>query len=202
MLTVPMDSEEHLVSRASQGDAVAMDSLLARHLPGLRAFVRLRAGKLLRAKESCSDLVQSVCREALADLDGFDYRGEQAFKQWLYKRGLHKIINRAEYYRAEKRAAEREVPLQPGDQSDLDDGLIDAYATFGTPSREVMGGEAAQRLEAAMDQLPDDYREAITLHRMVGMSQAEIAASMGRTEGAVRNLIYRGLARLTVLMDE
>jgi DNA-directed RNA polymerase specialized sigma24 family protein len=34
------------------------------------------------------------------------------------------------------------------------------------------------------------------------MSQAEIAEAMGRSEGAVRNLIYRGLARLTVMMDK
>ena len=195
-----MESEEHLVTQASHGDEIAVESLLARHLPGLRAFIRLRAGKLIRAKESCSDLVQSVAREALMDLDGFEYRGEKAFRQWLYKRGLHKIINRAEYYQAEKRAAAREIPMQGTNTSPGED-LLACYANFGTPSREAMGAEAMLRLEEAMDQLPEDYREAITLHRLVGLSQKEIAETMGRSEGAVRNLIYRGLARLTVMMD-
>ena len=67
-------------------------------------------------------------------------------------------------------------------------------------TRIAMGSESMQKLEEAMDQLPEDYREAITLHRLVGLSQSEIAEAMDRSEGAVRNLIYRGLARLTVMM--
>lgn len=197
-----MDSEESLITRATQGDQVALDVLLTKHLPGLRAFIRLRAGKLVRAKESCSDLVQSVAREALEDLDGFEYRGERAFKQWLYKRGLHKIINKAEYYQAEKRAAHREVDLAAQDASSMGEGLLAAYASLATPSQDAMGIEAMQKLEESMDKLPEDYREAITLHRLVGMSQKEIAETMGRSEGAVRNLIYRGLARLTVMMGD
>jgi RNA polymerase sigma-70 factor (ECF subfamily) len=196
-----MDRQEDLITRATQGDPVAVEALVAKHLPGLRAFIRLRAGKLIRARESCSDLVQSVAREALSDLADFEYRGEKAFRQWLYKRGLHKIINRAEYYRAEKRAAHREVRLE-SDDTEPGEALANAYASLATPSHEAVGGEAMRRLEEAMDELPEDYREAITLHRLVGLSQSEIAASMGRSEGAVRNLIYRGLARLTILMGE
>ena len=179
-----------------------MDALLARHLPGLRAFVRLRVGKLIRARESCSDLVQSVAREALQDLGaGFEYRGEKAFRQWLYKLGLRKILDRSDFYNAAKRAADREVDSD-GVPDEGRAGLGEAYASIATPSRVAMAAEERERLEQAMDQLPDDYREAITLHRLVGMSHGEIAESMGRSEGAVRNLVYRGMARLAVMLDE
>jgi len=62
------DELESLVHSASRGDGIAIDELLHRYLPGLRAFVRLRASPAVRAKESASDIAQSVCREVLEDL--------------------------------------------------------------------------------------------------------------------------------------
>jgi DNA-directed RNA polymerase specialized sigma24 family protein len=58
------------------------------------------------------------------------------------------------------------------------------------------------RIERCFDALPDDYREAITLQGMVGLSHAEIARHMQRLEGAVRNLVYRGLAQLALALGE
>ena len=61
-----------------------MESLIARHLPSLRAFVRLRVNSFLRARESESDVVQSVCCEILQHMQGFEYQGEARFRNWLY----------------------------------------------------------------------------------------------------------------------
>ena len=47
--------------------AARMQRLLEEHLPRLRAFIRLRTNQAIRARESCSDLVQSVCREVLEE---------------------------------------------------------------------------------------------------------------------------------------
>ena len=51
-----------LIARAAQSDRAALEALLVQHLPGVEAYLRLRMGPLLRAKESASDLVQSLCR--------------------------------------------------------------------------------------------------------------------------------------------
>ena len=88
-----------------------MDALVAKHLPGLRAFIRLRAGKLIRAKESCSDLVQSTCRDILTHVDRFQHPSEAAFRHWLYTTALRKIRKRADYYAAQRRDAADEVPI-------------------------------------------------------------------------------------------
>tara|TARA_R110002096_G_scaffold213723_3_gene401216 strand:+ start:249 stop:509 length:261 start_codon:yes stop_codon:yes gene_type:complete len=80
--------------------------------------------------------------------------------------------------------------------------VMQCYATLCTPSRHAAGREDLDRFEQAFDQLPDDYREAITLKRIVGLDYAEIAKVMGRAEGAVRNLVYRGLGRLSALLKE
>jgi RNA polymerase sigma-70 factor (ECF subfamily) len=65
-----------------------------------------------------------------------------------------------------------------------------------------MAKEAVERIEAALDALPEDYREVITLAKLVGLSRAEIGEVMGRSEGAVRTLLFRAQARLAELLDD
>ena len=85
-------------------------------------------------------------------------------------------------------------------ESHSDAGLLAGYATLCTPSRALMDREAIERIERAIDELPEDYREVLTLARMVGLSRAEIAEVTGRSEGAVRTMLSRAQARLTELL--
>ena len=57
-------------------------------------------------------------------------------------------------------------------------------------------------MEAAFDSLPDDYREVITLARIAGLSHAEIARQMARSESAVRMLLSRALVAYIAAMDK
>ncbi len=57
------------------------------------------------------------------------------------------------------------------------------------------------RLEAAFAQLAPDQRQAVVLRRVVGLPYDEIAREMDRNEGAVRTLVYRGVARLASLLE-
>lgn len=194
------DPIRKLVESATEGDALAVDALLEHHLPGLRAFIRLRAGERFRARESCSDLVQTVCREVLQHLDRFQYDGETGFKQWLYTTALRKIMDRHRFWGRDKRDIGRDVDPGPGQTTGADARLLDAYATVHTPSQDAMLKEEMERLEQAFDQLPDDYREVITLHRLVGLTHKEIAAQLDRSEEAVRKTLSRGMARLSRLL--
>jgi RNA polymerase sigma-70 factor (ECF subfamily) len=183
--------------RARAGDAEALDHLVVRHLPSLMAFVRLQAGKLVLGKESLRDLVQSACVEVLRDAAHFDYRGDAAFRRWLFTQALNKIRNKHRHYRAARRDAAREAaPDGSGDANDLAQG----YATLCTPSQAAIGREEVARLEAAFERLPPDQRQAVVLRRVVGLSYDQIAEEMGRNEGAVRTLVYRGVARLATLL--
>jgi RNA polymerase sigma-70 factor (ECF subfamily) len=182
-----------LIESAQRGDATALDALLGRYLPGLRAFVRLRAGPTVRAHESASDIAQSVCREVLQNLSTFKYGGETGFKHWLYATALRKLQKRDEHWRAQKREAARVV----GDEQ----ALLDAYRNVSSPSRRAMAKEELARIEKAFDELGDDEREVITLARVVGLPHKEIAEAMGRTEGATRVLLHRALAKLAEKLD-
>jgi len=197
-----MDDTQHLLESASRGDALAIDELIARYLPGLRAFIRLRAGALLRGKESSSDLAQSACREVLEHLDSFRYQSELGFKQWLFATALRKIQDRRDFYLAAKRDAGREERAGGGPSDDGDARLLECYRSFSSPSHHAIAREELARIECAFEELPEDYREVIVLARVVGLPHADIAAQMGRNEGAVRVLLSRALASLARLTRE
>ena len=184
-----------LVHAAKRGEAGAVEQLLVRNLPGLEAFVRLRMGAALRGLMTAPDLVQSVCREVLEDLGQFEFRGEAPFRHWLFVRAENKLREKHRHHRAEKRDHQKLVAMPDATTA------LSAYHHLCTPSKDLAVHEAMRAVEAAFDQLPDDYREAITLHKLCGLSHAEIAARMQKSEGAVRNLVYRGISRLALLVD-
>ena len=193
--TAPGTQTAALVAAAKQKAPGAVEQLLVRNLPGLEAFVRLRMGPVLRGLLTAPDLVQSVCREVLEDLGSFEFRGEAPFRHWLFVRAENKLREKHRYHGAEKRDHHKLAALPDATTA------FSAYQTLCTPSKDLEVRETMRAVEAAFDQLPDDYREAITLHKLCGLSHAEIAERMNRSEGAVRNLVYRGISRLALLVD-
>jgi RNA polymerase sigma-70 factor (ECF subfamily) len=192
------DSRE-LVDAASEGDVAAVEELIALHLPRLRAFIRLRAGAPLRARESASDLIQSTCREILENVDRFQYGGEANFRYWLFTTAQRKIADRLEYYKAAKRNVEREVPLEA--RSKQDALLADCYSQIASPSEQAVANELRDRMEAAFGKLNAEQREVILLAKVVGLSRSEIAEKMGRSVGAIRMLLSRSLSLLASSLD-
>ncbi len=190
-----------LAEAAARGDEAAVGKLLELHLPELRAFVRLRAGALIRARESTSDIVQSVCREVLQNAERFRFPTETAFRQWLFTTALRKLVDRREHWQAAKRDHAREHPLGPEPGALSESRLVAAYRRLSSPSGHAMAREEIERLESAFDELPEDYREVITLSRILGLSRAEIAQQMGRTEASVRMLLVRALAQLAAILE-
>lgn len=188
---------ERLTEAAAAGDREAVEALLERTLPDLRAFVRLRTGPLLRRHEAQSDIVQSICREILTHADRFQHPTEGAFRRWLFTTALRKLSNRRDHLLAER----RDVGRTAGDEAS-DIALMAAYARVATPSRHAAVREDLERVEAAMEQLDDEERSLIVLSRIAGCSRAEIADELGVSAGAVRMRLHRALAKLAVLLGE
>lgn len=184
-----------LIERARAGDRGALEALVVAHLPALRAFVRVKAGRDLREQESCSDLVQSACREVLADLPGFEYRDEAAFRHWLYRAAERKVLDRARFHHRARRDVRRQESL-PASEA----GLLGCYASFCTPSQQAIAHEEMARIESAMDQLPASYREVLRLRHVVGLSNEEIANQLGRTPEYARMVLARARHKLGILL--
>jgi len=151
-------------------------------------------GPELRACESASDVVQSVCLELLEREQPFEWRGRDSFRQWLFITALNKVRQHLRHHRVRRRDA---TPCSEVDELQL----TNCYARVLSPSQVLLSREAIARMESAFDALPEDYAEVITLRRLVGLPYAMIAAERGTSETAVRVLLHRALARLATLLD-
>ena len=187
-----------LAERAAAGDRAAVDALIGQNLSEIRAYVRAHMGAQLRARESASDLVQSVCRDLLTHQDRFRHPSAEAFRAWLFTTARRKVQNRVRDLEREKRDVDREVGGV--DEASLG-SLGAAYARVTNPGERALRNEEIARLEAAIESLPEEQREVLTLAHFVGLSRAEIAKQLGKTEEGVRSMLHRAMARLSMLLD-
>lgn len=188
------------IAAARRGEPAALDSLFARNLPPLVAFIRARSGKAIAARESAADIAQSVFREVLQDADRIELKGEGAFRNWLYMQATRKVLDRAKFHGRDRRDVAREVAIPEAGPGA--DALLDCYATIASPSRHAAAREELARFETAVQQLPDNQRDAVTMSRLMGLSYDQVAEQMGLTESAVRGLVARGLAALSGVLDD
>jgi RNA polymerase sigma-70 factor (ECF subfamily) len=191
------EDPESLAQRAALGDEAAVEQLITLHLAALRAYVRSHMSPELRVHESCSDVVQSVCRELLTHKERFKYPGADAFKYWLFTTARRKISNRARDLGAKKRVAAR---LEGGELRES--ALGEVYGRISSPSGPALRQEGIDRLEQAIDQLSAEQREVLTLAYMAGISRAEIGRRTNQSEEAVRAMLRRTLAKLSILLGD
>lgn len=76
-----------------------------------------------------------------------------------------------------------------------------AYTKFTSPSASVMRREEIERLEGALERMTPEHREVLTLAHLAGLSRKEIAEQIGSTEEAVRAMLHRAMARLSLLLE-
>lgn len=195
------NDSQHLITQASRGNDEAIVRLLERHLPPLRAYIRLRMGERIRRWESETDVAQSVCVDVLSNLGRFTYQGEAAFRQWLFTAALRKLVEMDRNLTAAKRNVDLHATHAPGSTfGDPMDRFI--CRALGTPSKQAVGREMLDRIERALDTMTENEREVILLSRLAGLSNADIADKMEKNEKAVRVMLCRALAHLAERLEE
>jgi RNA polymerase sigma-70 factor (ECF subfamily) len=144
------------------------------------------------------DVVQDALILALDGLNEFTYRNEGDFLRWLSKIAENKLRDIWDKFHADKRDVYREIPFK--ERGSAESGSIGATEPAGntTPSVIMRKAESLDRLEKALDKLKPEYKEVIVLKRIEGLSHAEIGNRLGKNTGAVRMLLARAMAALTV----
>jgi RNA polymerase sigma-70 factor (subfamily 1) len=146
----------------------------------------------LRAKGGASDLVQQTLAAAIRSEHQFRGRTVGELRAWLRSILIAEAAAfRRRYSGTAARDIRRECQFEGADTSDS-----------WTPEVAVMQAEQTQRLSAAVNQLPDPFRQAVVLRLEEGLSFAEISAQLGRSEEAVRKLFTRALDRLRGQLGE
>ena len=198
MGSVADQKTQQLVVLAKEGDQSAINQLCRIYGERVRRIIRLRIGRKLRPKLDSVDVVQDALILALGGLKNFTYRNEGDFLRWLSRiaeNRLHDILDR---FHAEKRDVRREIPFKREENSTERGSLgVAGPLETTTPSVLLSKGEQLDRLEKAIDSLKPEYREVILLSRIEELSNKEIAARVGKSEGAVKMLLSRALVALT-----
>ena len=176
-----------LIELAKLKDKAALEQLFAKSYPQLLQAARFRLGAALRARLDTMDLAQTAYHAAFRDLAHYRYEGKGSFSRWLLGILENKIRNSLEFFKAKRRDIRKEVGLD-------DSGPLAAPASSPVDALEV--AEDRERLERAMDKLPESYREVIVNRYYLGMPWADVGEQMGRSEEAAQMLCNRALARL------
>ncbi len=188
-------SEEELVRRFREGDDSALQLLLERNADTLQDSVLKRMPAYLKRRLAVSDVIQETHIAVLGSRREFEFRGNGSFRNWLLTIADNKIRNAIQaHLRAAKRSARREVSR---DQRP-DTGLV--AGRDATPSEVAMGAELAHLARDALRTLPPDYRRVLELSGQ-HTTLKEVAARMGRSHAAVRQLYGRALARYGAILD-
>jgi RNA polymerase sigma-70 factor (ECF subfamily) len=192
-----------LIAAAQRGDANALGELLENYRKYVVFLARTGLHQHLQGKADPSDLAQEVCLAAHGNIA--DFRGDSAveFAGWL--RGILSNVlamHVRRYLGTKKRDPRLEQNLNASLANASGFLLSHIAADITSPSQHFARNEAFLELAAALESLPEDYRQVIVLRHVEGLAFADVAVAMGKTVNSVEKLWVRGLARLKSAMGE
>ena len=190
------------IAAAREGREGAADELFEGYRNYLRFLARDGVGGALRPKVDASDVVQDVLIRARDRFAQFRGETEPQLLGWLRQILARRIVDLA---RQHKVGGGRGV-IQ---EHSLEEVLYESSQTFGrllelsgtSASQHAVRREDAAQVADALARLDPDQQEVITLRTMKDMRWSDVAAQMGRSEGAVQMLWFRALKKLRPLLE-
>ena len=177
-----------LVRRAGAGDSEAAGEIARRYEGVLRAKIRRRLGRRLRARVETDDIFQSTIAASLLDLERFEYRGEQEFLGWLTTVAERRIRSAGRFHGAARRDIERERKISEA-------GAVVGGRT--SPTQGAVRSELAEGLRQAIARLPQPDRQVVELRSFRGLGFQEIAEAAGLPDrNAARWVFQRALKKM------
>ncbi|MDR0217170.1 MAG: RNA polymerase sigma factor RpoE [Comamonas sp.] len=181
--TSSADSDLALVERANAGDTRAFELLVIKYQRRIERLV----GRMVRDVDIVQDIAQETFIRAYKALHQF--RGEAQFYTWLYRIAVNTA--KKTLMEMHRSPVVTESALHTGDDEDETSSLGRELTTQETPETVLAAQEIAEAVNAAMEALPEDLRQAVTLREIEGLSYEEIAQAMDCPIGTVRSRIFR-----------
>ena len=185
-----------LLARVREGDEEAFTQLFRKTSPRLAVLIHSKMSTEMRGRIEVDDLLQETFVAAYRSLGRFDYRNPGSFMSWLARIADHVIVDAARHHGRRKRRPVELVPLGSNDGY----GAHEAADSV-TPSRILVRKEKIQRVQDALNRLPEDYRRVILLSRIQGLPMQEVAECMGRSRESTAVLLHRAVRRLKQVDD-
>ena len=169
-----MQDEESLVRRAQHRDQEAFAQLYEEHFDKIYRYVTFKIGNETEAE----DMTQQVFLNALKSISSFKWKGIP-FSAWLFRIAHNQVVD---YLKSKKRTA---VPL--------DESLV---SNDNNPQLIVEQKLDIEQVLAATKQLTEAQREVISLRFAGELPIAQVAKTMGKSQGAVKALQHSAIVAL------
>ncbi len=173
-----------LVELARNGDADAFGMLFDHYHGSVYRFLVHRT----RSTTLAEDLTSETFFRALRSMSGFRWQGKD-FGAWLMTIARNLCTDHF-------KAGRTRLEMTTEDMSLHDDG------TDGGPEDAVLTSLTNEALLGALTELPAEQRDCLVMRFLQGMSIAETAAVLGRSDGAVKQLQLRGVRNLAKLLPD
>jgi RNA polymerase sigma-70 factor (ECF subfamily) len=173
------ETDRQLVARVQKGDTRAFDMLVLKYQHKIFGLI----SRYVNDADEVQDVAQEAFIKAYRALPKF--RGESAFYTWLYRIA----INTAKNYLVSRSRRPPGTDVEAEDAEHYEGGA--ALRNIETPENVLFGAELKAVVEAAISNLPDDLRTAVTLREFDGLSYEDIADIMNCPVGTVRSRIFR-----------
>lgn len=179
----PADSDLLLVERTVAGDLRAYDLLVIKYQRRIERLI----GRMVRDTDLVQDIAQETFLRAYRALHQF--RGEAQFYTWLYRIAVNTA--KKALMDLKRDPVVYEGALRPEGEDDETSRPVQEPTSDETPETVLAAREIAAAVNAAMEALPEDLRQAVTLREIEGLSYEEIATAMACPIGTVRSRIFR-----------
>ena len=173
------DTDKELVKRVQKGDLTAFDMLFSRYQGKILNLI----SRYVRDTEEVQDVAQEAFIKAYRALPRF--RGDSAFYTWLYRIAINTAKNHL--VARSRRPPSMDVDVEDADYRDDADMLRESE----DPESALKRDQLKAVIDAAIGELPEDLRSALTLREFDGLSYEQIAQILECPVGTVRSRIFR-----------
>lgn len=178
-----------LVERAVAGDQKAFELLVIKYQRRIQRLI----GRMVRDVDLVEDIAQETFIRAYRALAQF--RGDAQFYTWLYRIAVNTAKKTLMDMKRDPTVSENSFKSQDDDETSP---LENVLTSSETPDAVLASKEIAEMVNAAMEALPEELREAITLREIEGLSYEEISEAMNCPIGTVRSRIFRAREAISV----
>lgn len=198
MSALQPDVDAALVERVKQGDVKAFEMLVVKYQRRIERLI----GRMVRDSDLVFDIAQETFIRAYRAIPNF--RGESAFYTWLYRIAVNTAKKALMDLKRDPVVTESAL-AGADDDDDETSRRGSEQSDMATPEALLASKEIAATVNAAIEALSEDLRQAITLREIEGLSYEEIAEVMDCPIGTVRSRIFRAresiAQRLRPLLD-
>jgi RNA polymerase sigma-70 factor, ECF subfamily len=165
-----------LVARAQRGDRAALEDLYLLHFDRVYSYLHMSVG----SRHDAEDLTTQTFLKMLEAIRRFEWRSVP-FSAWLL-RIAHNLA--MDHFRANRRwQPEEDIPGS-------------AHGEECSAEEQALASLGETRALTLIERLSPEQRQVLTLKFVYRFSNGEVAAILGKTEGAVKSLQHRALASL------